>query len=487
MKMRLWAVVGSLAIVSLAACGGSGSNTLSDASFPTDLSVSSPLDVTTDASAFSLSKGFVPRYTWATARIDALLSGATPAVCTFDPDLFLTTEINANCFGPGIGYTNHPNGGLPNSGTFPGGDLGLWTETDTTTGHACSAAQLNSRMEAVRDRSTASLNGLASLICTLNTSGYSMPVNSTQDLLAEMNALGISGVTFTAASIAHSNASGSSVYSYSLRFSYTSGSTPYDIVVAMEHTPGATTGAYTGKLSYRFDSTAGSTNCSSSDVTTNGSLLYDRSSTTAMSLESRSAIFCGHGVNGLDANGAVDRTAVYNAATNPDGWADNFNIFTANYDPSTLIGNYAFSWQAGFGDSNSRVFNVVASATTAAKAFYGYGDDITTTTGDIKGFICNWAGLGGGPNIQNFTQYQEVEFNSSTGKFDSVTANLVYAPTNSCAYDGSGSFTYDSDGNGTIDTVATDPVVNDLLPVVDADSNNILDEIAAAGFVTPTL
>lgn len=491
--------VAILATLIFTACGAiatdeASSDESTTTTFPSGLAVASPTDYE-EASASSLSAtvkaqstGYVPRYTGATAAIDRILNGNDPDLCVFDPDLFLSRGDNAECYGPIVEYENHPDasGGEPNDGNLPPGDLGLWSETDEETEHACAAAELNARMEGARDKTRASLSGLATMICTINSNSLSLPSNSELDITAEMNDLGISGVTFNEATLAHSDASGSDQWTYHLDLNYTTGGNTYDIIVDMDHVPGATVGVYQGRMSYLVNDSFAAGNCPSDDKTINGSILYNRASDDEMAVEMREGIFCQHDSDGRT-DGVVDASQTYDAGMNPDGWSDGFSILTASYDPSTLEGDYAFSWQAGSGDSNSRVFNVHVADDESATAFYGYGDPVDDSDFDnnIDGFICNWAGPGGDHDVTTNVQYQTMSFNSTTGKVEAGTSNIGYAPVAACSYDGTGSFTYDSDLDGAVDTDPAAVVDNDLLGVTDADVDGIFDEIEAA-FTTPT-
>jgi hypothetical protein len=53
-------------------------------------------------------------------------------------------------------------------------------------------------------------------------------------------------------------------------------------------------------------------------------------------------------------------------------------------------------------------------ASADGEAFYGYGDDIATTDGTLKGLICNWAGPGGTRRLEtSYAQRQFVAFDAA--------------------------------------------------------------------------
>ncbi len=470
--------------------------------FPSGLAVASPLSTESDdsESSASLSKSIrkgsgsvSSRYLAFVDKINALLTGGTSGHCTFDPALFLTQERNADCYGPTVQYQAHPDTVSTDArynGQLPSGDVGMWTSVNPTDGHACAAAELNARMDGVAERSLAALMGLASMICTADASGIAAPHNSTVDLTVEMNALGVTDTTFASATATHSDATGTDVWSYDLDLTYSPMGVAHHVVVAMKHIPGATSAEYQGRLTFRVGDTTTAGNCPVGDVTDNESLLYASNSATDMNLELRSGQFCGTDSDGT-VDGIVDASLKYDAASLPAGWGNNFNVLTTDFDPSTLAGNFAFSWQAGPRDANTRVFNVRMDASTSSvlpdgKAFFGYGADVDGTDGGIDGFICNWAGPNNSHTTQDFAQYQSVQFDSASKVYAVVDEHLTYAVTNACTYDGTGSFTVDSDMDGVVDTDPATPIANGLQSLVDADANGLFDEVEAVGFTLPT-
>lgn len=469
--------------------------------FPQGLAVASPFETVTVAEseegALILDQvgPFRSGFADATARIEDILNGTALTHCRFDPLLLLRVETNAGCYGPEVAYTNHPDSiGAPPpapqlNGTLPTGDVGIWRETDAATGNACAAAQLNARMEGLRDKTLGALSGLASLLCTATVNGLPLPDDGTLDLTAEMNGLGISLLTFSEATLSESGEAGSETWSYHLAFNFNA----FNAVVDLVHRPGDSSEVYRGRLSYRIDQVdLSGGHCPTTDRTFNGSLLYERSGTSRLQVDARGANFCGNGVNGLT-DGLVDPSKKFNGGTDPDGWADNFNLFVSDFNPDSLVGDHTFSWQAGNGDRYSRVLNAVladgSSEALTGKAFYGFGDDVEATDGSITGFFCNWAGPEGasssGGVFKGLAQYQEMALSAATGLFAATSSNVLYAPINACDYDGTGAFRYDSDGDGVIDTDPATPITNDLVELTDGDGDGVFDVIEATGFTLP--
>ena len=238
---------------------------------------------------------------------------------------------------------------------LPSGDVGMWSTLDSATSAACASAQLDARMDGVSMRVNTGLMTLASLINVASAAGKSLPaVGSTVDLLAEMNAA-LPAVTFTSASIARPF-SGS--YTYRVEFSFTDGSATRKAEIRLTHAPGGSPKSYSGLLTYAV--TRGNADMQNCPAPTGGtidigSLNYERTSATSMTLVHREGNYCGDGTltplassyaNFLS-DGQLDPAG---KLVGSKGWANNFNRFGAAYDPTTLKGNYAFGWQAGFAD-----------------------------------------------------------------------------------------------------------------------------------------
>ncbi|MBU0655957.1 MAG: hypothetical protein KJ914_12630 [Gammaproteobacteria bacterium] len=461
--------------IMLASCGGGGSATSSDttsrdtSAFPVSLMVAAPTDVETVGSRLAdgaAARSSAARITYASAlqRIDALLDGTTPLRNIFTPELFYRLASNAGCYGPELKYQNNPDGATPNNGTLPTGDLGIWQETDPTTGHACVAAQLNSRMKGMRDRSMAGLMVLASMIDRVYAVGGTLPASgSSTNLTAAMTALGIPDVTFNSMILGKDSGG---KWNYTVDFTYTRSGTPYSVKMQVTHNPNTST-SYNGVIQYQVQDTFTGGNCPSSAATRQGSVVYERVSADEMKVEAREADFCSHGAmsGSYLADGRLDPADKYNAGTNPDGWGNNFNQLGAEYKLSNLSGKYAYSWQAGPGDSHSRVFNMGVNDLDPldGEAWFGFGVPVDTpsgigTVGQIKGMICNWAGPGGSHAEQEYAQRQFFRYNSTSGKVEVATggSDITYAPTNACTYDGSGTFQYDRDLSGTLDASTVD-------------------------------
>lgn len=507
--IKRWAFVAVLPLL-LAACNGatgtgssstdSSTETEASTAFPSSLAIASPLNYSVSSSssvsnlrmATSGSGTATSAYSSASATLSAILSSGSSSVCTFDAEDFLAIATDADCFGPNISYEDHPDSSSTGAGQLPSGDLGLWTETDATSGDACAAAQLNKRMEAMEAKGNAAIQALATMICAANTAGTSLPAttsSSTTNLTTEMTALGLSSLSFINAEVSYDVTAGA--YSYVLAMDYTDGSsTTHRIGVNMTHIP-TSASVFEGTISWLADDTFSGGNCGSSNVTHNGSIQYESVSSTEVNYEVRNGMFCEHGSDGRDSNYLVDPSDKL-TSTNTTGWGNSFSIFTVNFDPTTMDGDFAYTWQAGPQDDNSRSFNVnISNSGVDGLAFFGYGDDIDSTDGSIDGFICNWAGPGSNHTIIEYAQYQQVELDITTGAINPVSSNIGYAPTVSCEYDGLSTFVYDTDIDGDLsDEDPTLAVANDLLAGSDIDLDGVdtIEEVITDyGFTTPSM
>ncbi len=451
-----------------------------------------------------------PRYLKAANAINALLTGSTlpRAGVGFNASEFLKTPVNANCYGPAVSYEGHPDG-TPANSTFPTGDLGLWTTTENkpgnTNGWACASAQLDARMDGVSMRVNTGLMTLASLINVANSAGKSAPsVGATLDLKTEMNTAFNPDITFTTANVSQPS---SGTYSYKVEFTFKDGSATRNAEMNLTHTPGSSKTVYYGLLTYAvsrgntdLQNCAGKPNGGSDGTVDVGSLKYTRTSSTAMTLVHREGNHCGAGTATplttsyatFGTDGQLDPAGKWSGTK---GWANNFNRFGADYNPTTMKGNYAFGWQAGMGDNNTRIFNIGLNYDSATErrdgeAFFGFGDDISTSNGAIKGFICNWAGPGNTKSLVDYAQRQNIAFDDATGKWlptNNASSDITYAPTNNCISAG-GAFYYDKNADGFLTdekTVSPNPAVNNGL-FSKGTSANITAAITGRGITIPS-
>ena len=488
---------------------GSTTSTATVSAFPLSVIVASPTSISNTVPISASSRlraasttGYITDYEVGTAAIEDLIASLTDAEDEVDFDLLFDPSADAECYGPYLPFEHHPDVASSSSddirdGELPSGDLGLWTVTEGLTDEACAAAQLNARLDSINDRNNVALLSLAGMVAAYEGEGNTWPDDvapgSSVNLLTPMNAMGMLYTTFTSATMALNTAG--TQWTYHLELTYTYSLVDHEIVINLEHVPGSTVGTYEGLLTFLVNDTFLDGNCGvgENDVTLNGSLHYNQASATNVVLQYRETQFCDHDVNGIQSPVSSDNLSgniVSASATESfsDTWENNFTVFTADFDPSTLGGSYSFAWQAGYNDSHSRILNVGLEATTTGEAYFGFGSRVQDGEfdGGVRGFICNWAGPGNEHTLQDYVQRQHITLDVEEGIYTPTnhsdsgndSSELVYAPTNSCEYDryndggfvfGSDRFEYDRDLDLTIDT----DDISDVLETVTDSSTQL--------------
>jgi len=457
---------------------------------------------------------------------------AVPTATNLPLSAFFQNYTAANCYGPEIIYDNHDQGDRvgseiptsvappsgPNTGPLPTGDVGMWLarEGDQGTGTPCSVAQLNRLIEPLKKRSNSSLM-LAARVRAIAIAGSGLPasgatatittdVNTFFQTLLPVGAIG----SVSLASI--ENAGGSFTYSFVATMS--NGGVTSEIAIKIVHSPGAS-GAFSGVLTYA--TAQSSDNCAGGRRANVGTVRYDSTSSTVMNVTSREAPVCvptATAINTtfsnfmtLTADGELDPTITDGSnggPANTRGWAQQgsgFKRFGATFDPTNQEGNYKFAWQAGVGDSHSRMFAMNIDATgddRAGKAFFGFSGNMAqtgSTSHNLLGMICNWAGPAalardGNNPTQNVTtkfQYQTVTLPGTATTWDIAagagSSKLAFAPTNTC--DSGGGMTYDVNANGVLEASEGTSSTN-ALDAPAAPRTTVQAEIEARGFANPT-
>lgn len=437
-------------------------------------------------------------------RINALLNGASPSAALMDPNRLLALESDAACYGPTLKYQDYydATGTLRHGGNgeLPSGDRGIWFDTDSATGNACAAAQLNSRMQGATQRSGTALRLLALLARAA--SGSLPAAGATATVTASMPA--ITGLTWNLATLAQPTAGH---YEYRIQATYVSGGNTYLVEVALNHVPGASRTEYSGLLKYAVTNKFIGGNCPAGpaqhDVTNVGTVKYSRGG-TALQLSHRTGQYCGaqtsHG------NLAVNRGATYASDGQLDpgskldgatgkGWGNNFSRFAAELNTGTEAGNYIYAWQAGPQDGSARTLQtrletveLAATTATAATAHFGYGADIASaSSGPILGMVCNWASPvavpGYGPTRNEFAQKQVMAYSPSTTLWTATSSRTRYAPTETCTYTAAAPKWYDrNDDDSFVGTVQVNATDADFL----IDKGTAASLAAAIGFTVPS-
>lgn len=453
-----------------------------------------------------------------------------PTAQNLDLNAFFVNYSKADCYGPQVGYTSHPDGS-PTSGTLPGGDTGMWLarDGDQTTGVPCSAAQFRALVQPVKKRINSTLIFGARMRAL---AGSALPTTgNTLDLTSDVNTfyqtLLPSGVTGSVTSASITNNAGSYSYTVIATGSASAGGFTVTKKILVKVVHNGASANFNGLASYATYSSHtnnpfAANTCTPLGGTSNagkkidvGTVRYIKGSATEMNVSAREAIYClsGNETNltstlsdyvALTSDGELDqtKTACTNSCVgaNAKGWIQEgtgFKRFGSTYNPSTHEGSYKFAWQAGTGDSHSRMFamNMSYNSTTEVRtgqAFFGFSGAMNpqstdTTNSDLKGMICNWAGPGNTHNPNNYFQYQRITLGASSSDWDISSASnsnmISYAPTNSCA--ATGGLNFDVNANGTVAATEGASVTNGL-DTLDSGKASVQATIEGRGFVNPS-
>ncbi len=353
--------------------------------------------------------------------LEVLIADTPPSSCAIS--LNLQNAGRANCYGPSVAWTDHEVDGT--SGTWPGGDLGIWTDTEASSGEACVAAQLNAQMKGAISFIDTAQFITAGMACVANKNGYSLPSSPSSSLdltsvMAGVVTINSSTMTVSAAEILRdtNDSSGNAVYVTTL--AGTVGTKTFEI--RLKHIPTAADDSTNkGKISVKVTDSGGP------GSTDGASLEYEKSSSTAGKLLLKKINFNGASGNPYvsSTNYSVDYTKL---------WNNNADYLLASINPANFTGTYAYAWQAGNGDSHTRTFNAILSESGGVvngTAFFGYGPTMQVGPGSISGMICAWTGPD--QNHTPVSKVQRQDLSLSSGKFTvSGTTHTTFDPVAGC-------------------------------------------------------
>lgn len=498
----------------LAACGGGEDTTSSPTatvattarslaeSFPTGITVAAPAGLTGRNAA-----------TGVVDPVEAVLADGTgmalAGLLDFAP--LWATGADAGCFGPVMLYANHEDGSGTEAGLLPRGALGLWNETDATTGQPCAVAQLGARTAGLQQGTRQALLLLAALRATLHASGDTLAAPAAGGrtdvrqpfaaVLAQLPAL--SGLRVQAATVALD--AGGTTYTYRVslhRDADTLARRSAELV--LQHRPGTTAAAHDGVLRVAsFDlGTDATTGCS--DRMTSGR--YQRARVTTLryrrqgdqiEVGARSGQYCGAPADLADADhaaqvaaftptGELDPVAALPAVAH--GWRSDFDRFGAQYDRATGTGQFLAVWQASPGDAHARALaahshlDTVADRHTVA-AHFAHTTPLASTEGRLLGLVCNTAGPGAVPSSPTTPRFQS-QTATRTGAattFVATTSRLAHAPTNACT---STTTVFDANADGTL-SAGEGLGAGHALDAPAAPATTVQDELLSRGYRPP--
>lgn len=503
-------------------CGSSSSSTTEDlatadtttsVTVPGDLAVSSPLSSTATTSSLSAKhvakQAFAPRgdkpgdpqgehFEAKREALQTLIGGE--GECGFT--LTIPNVSSPLCYGPTLDYVGHPDATGDDeaegpNGDLPSGDLGIWDESQGD--EACAAAKMNELISKVASKVDNAINVFGVMACAGKKADIALPAEgSSVNMASVMDAqMDVPGLTVSSATIERldDDSDGNTVYAstVSVTMGFT-GDTRTGTMI-LKHIPtSADNSTYKGKLSFTMatdNAMAGGGNCDEvntqsglSGAVEAGVIRYEKTSSTSLVYQVDFAQFCGKTADPFDANNNILPSDKAVAATNPNGWADNWNHGIFSFNPVDGTGTVAYAWQAGALDGYTRVLNAETSVTDgvgSGTAYFGFGPDIATDAGraTIDGMFCNWAGPNnkrgnnGNIGVSELAQRQTLSRAAGGTVFTAASSDITFAPSNSCDANAGDGFTYSAQGvPESMDNDRTNDAVdldNDLIATSEID------------------
>ncbi|MFH1263172.1 MAG: hypothetical protein V1495_07000 [Pseudomonadota bacterium] len=467
------------ALVGCSSSSSSGSSNELSTTYPGDLAVTSPFAASSSANQARLAvhamdapptgqmevKTFEERKEEIAQRMEATDINS----CGFTLDLFRAAPP-VTCYGPAIDYSGHPDGGGA-SGQLPPLDLGIWEENESSTGEACITAKVNSLVASTQAQVDTATNLITAMLCIANVNGSdALPgAGETKDYLADIAGADLPfEITTAKVERLEDSSDGKPVYQTTIIGSSSFDTREIAAAIYLKHIPTeADNSAYRGRLWYTITGDVGmGGNCGPSGPRLFAvSILYSKTTAGILSYRMQRAQYCSETAAqpfaedfSLDASNKVPQQPNENSA----GWSNDFNDATFEINVADGTGKFAYAWQAGSNDGNTRAFIAELTAgddgTISGCGYYGYGPDAESSdAGEISGMICNWAGPGNHHDPMTAKVQRQCVTRNAEGKFvsDADLLAITYAPTNSC----------DSAGAPFVYGTVTGAVTNNLVDI----------------------
>lgn len=430
------------------------SNALSE-TYPSDLAVTSPFAASSSANQARLAVYAVEApptdqmevMTFEDRReeISQRLEATDVNTCGFTLDLFRPAP-DVSCYGPTINFSGHPDGS-PSSGGLPPFDLGIWEENEGSTGEACISAKVNSLVASTQAQVDTATNLITAMLCIANVNGSdALPAaGETKDYLTDIAGADLPfEVTTAQVERLEDSSDGKPVYQTTIIGSSSFDTREIAAEIYLKHIPTeADNSAYRGRLWYTISGDVGQGgNCGQGGPKLFAvSVLYSKTTAGILSYRMQRAQYCSE----TAARPFADDFSLDPANKSPGdggdgvGWSGDFNDATFEINVEDGTGKFAYAWQAGPSDGNTRAFIAEVTAgddgTISGCGYFGYGPDAESSdVGEISGMICNWAGPGNVHNPMTAKVQRQCVTRNAEGKFvsDSDLLAITYAPTNSC-------------------------------------------------------
>lgn len=443
---------------------------------PTDLTIMMPVMALTGPASSASGTGVL--YTAVTADIAARLAQTTAAQCYSDIDL--TPAFNTvTCFGPAIGYDNHPNGAATNAsscstfspaptGCLSGGDVGAWSNADGN--EACLVAQHNFEIRDLGYIINNALKFAAGSVCAAQLAGVKLPVESdgSVDIAVKAQDSFLFG-TVTSARLSRGADLADGKATYNITYNVSQG--PIRFVVNLTHSTEADKSKFKGKISGYVDLNYSSFISNSSYTATQFpntterrgfSAVYDYQANVLKIVMNHVMVPTSVSSSSfLNATNDITYTA-YLAGTYPTYRKAKYLLSSVStVAGSEGVGTAYTGWQDKPTDGYARLLKMQTNGSTGF-GYFGFSakPGVAGYGSTLGGMFCNWAGPGATTGAYQTTNVQSQTFTLASGEYGATTNALTYAPTNSCDTSG-GTFKH-----GTIVTypsAAVGPTINNSL------------------------
>ena len=357
----------------LSACSSSSnglvSGSESTSNFTSDAVVASPFAESSGSAVLSGPRMSASSFQERQEEIEAILAATDVDGCVFSIDLQNVAQY-ANCYGPSVTLEGtHPDTNTVSTDVLPGGDLGIWSETNLPNDEACTASQINQLVQAHTSKAHTAYLASAALACYMTNSLITVPALGETKTLTDAQlaifSFGSSGndmMTASSATVeAFEHSSGETGYRYILEATLADAeagkSVEAKIVVQYVALDTART-TYKTTVSYNFQNATETDIGNCNDV--GGGLTHAGYQVVSMPVAGGDlkvsldhASFCGT-ADVLESDYSIDAAKIYQSTAEPNGWANSWNSISMSYNADSssddyLVGKYVFAWQAGFG------------------------------------------------------------------------------------------------------------------------------------------
>ncbi|MBF0493105.1 MAG: hypothetical protein HQM15_10040 [Deltaproteobacteria bacterium] len=348
------------------------------------------------------------------------------------------TEPSVLCYGPSITFTNYPGVG---DGSAPGGDTGIWDASESS-GEACLAAKMNSKIKGVQGMYDFALQRMAQMLCVARVDAIALPtVGETVDLTPNLtSAFAEHSAAMTLSQVTIERVDASTVV-FDMKATMVSGSagggggggssggnnqqqqqggggsnqqqqqqqqggggggagpgggSPSESSSTFNISMNITqqvTGTDTYRGSFRLILGGGGSafrggNCPSAVTSTNVMSIGYEKLASEIRIKQVKTVECGELTADEIVTGYLDRDGYpdlskkvvnsLDAVTTP-GWSDDYNEMIANLDSTTGLGSVVYGWMAGHGDNYFRMMNG-SSTNTTGSGYFGFQHENTIAT-----------------------------------------------------------------------------------------------------------